>query len=71
MDQGGIGGVGGRELLAFARERRPDLPVLLITGFAGDAAPTPDAPVLRKPFDRNALAAALDALESRSENAPP
>ena len=65
------GGVGGRELLAFARERRPDLPVLLITGFAGDAAPTPDAPVLRKPFDRNALAAALDALESRSENAPP
>ena len=44
--------------------------MLLITGFAGDAATIPEAPVLRKPFDRDALSAALDALETRSENAP-
>ena len=65
------GGVGGRELLAFARDRRPDLPVLLITGFAGDAASFPDAPVLRKPFDRSGLAAALDALATPDHESPP
>lgn len=69
------GGVGGRELLAHARRTRPDLPVLLITGYAGDAGNLPespvDAPVLRKPFDKRALGAALTLLELRTETPAP
>lgn len=58
-------GMGGRELAASARALRPQLPILLITGYAtGDAAPgNPDIPTLRKPFDRATLGAALAALE--------
>jgi two-component system cell cycle sensor histidine kinase/response regulator CckA len=53
--------VGGREVLARIRERRPDLPVVLMTGYAGPEAeriePLPDA-WLRKPFS---MAELLDA----------
>ncbi len=65
------GGIGGAELLALAREQRPDLPVLLVTGYAGDTAPTPDAPILRKPFDKSALAAAIEQLEQTREASTP
>lgn len=65
------GGLGGRELALLARELRPDLPVLLITGYASDSALVDvtdiDIPVLRKPFERNALEAALSALESHKD----
>ncbi|MBN9698327.1 MAG: PAS-domain containing protein [Zoogloea sp.] len=65
-------GMGGRELAASARALRPQLPILLITGYAtGDAAPgNPDIPTLRKPFDRATLGAALAALEFPETPAP-
>ncbi len=58
-------GLGGRELAATARSLRPQLPILLITGYATGDAPAdgPSIPTLRKPFDRAALAAALAALD--------
>ncbi|MFN3987641.1 MAG: PAS-domain containing protein [Rhodocyclaceae bacterium] len=69
------GGMGGRELAAFARARRPSLPVLLITGYASDGARMGindvDVPVLRKPFDRAALEVALIALDPHQEPTVP
>ncbi|MDO9599426.1 MAG: PAS-domain containing protein [Azoarcus sp.] len=65
------GGIGGRELAARARALRPDLPILLITGYASAESendPTAaDIPVLRKPFDQAALAAALNELDPPEE----
>lgn len=73
------GGIGGRELARHAKERRQDLPVLLITGYASDGALAGvadlDVPVLRKPFSRDALDAALRSLDThatvRQESAHP
>lgn len=61
------GGLDGPALARRARELRPELPVLLITGYAtqtpaGDS-PALAIPVLRKPFDRDALAATLRNLQ--------
>ncbi len=60
------GGIGGRELARRARTLRPQLPILLVTGYASEATPTDelpaDVPTLRKPFDQAALAGALAAL---------
>jgi DNA-binding response OmpR family regulator len=60
------GGIGGRELARRARALRPQLPILLVTGYASEATPIDelpaDVPTLRKPFDQAALAAALAAL---------
>lgn len=68
------GGIGGRELAAHARSLRADLPILLITGYASSnssAAPeASDIPVLRKPFDQAALAAALQNLNPPQEPLP-
>ncbi len=61
------GGINGRELAAHARLLRPQLPILLITGYAADDALEEVAEleiaILRKPFDRAALATALHRLE--------
>lgn len=69
------GGLGGRELALLARQLRPDLPVLLITGYASDGALDDvadiDVPILRKPFERKALEAALRSLESPQESLKP
>ena len=66
------GGIGGRELLEHARQTRPALPVLLITGYAGGAQEgPPQAALLRKPFDRDALAAALEQLHPPTEPTTP
>jgi PAS domain S-box-containing protein len=68
------GGIGGRELASRARRLRPGLPILLITGYAssttgpGAEHDVPDVPVLRKPFDETALAAALAELELPEES---
>lgn len=60
------GGIGGRELARRARALRPQLPILLVTGYASEATPTDelpaDVPTLRKPFDQATLAAALATL---------
>ncbi|MBW7862252.1 MAG: PAS-domain containing protein [Rhodocyclaceae bacterium] len=65
------GGIGGRDLAIRAKALRPDLPVLLITGYATEAALAGvadlDVPVLRKPFDRAGLDAALRALQAPLE----
>lgn len=62
----GLPGLNGRQLADAARERRPDLPVMLITGYAGDALKGADlAPrmeIIRKPFALDALAAGVSTL---------
>jgi PAS domain S-box-containing protein len=68
------GGIGGKALAEFARRHRPELPVLLITGYAstqtGGEDTTPDVPVLRKPFDVTVLARTVDQLLADVESAP-
>ncbi|MFO1062001.1 MAG: PAS domain-containing protein [Dongiaceae bacterium] len=51
----------GAELAQAVRDRRPDLPVLLITGYAG-AENEPDLPRLAKPFRQGDLAARVQAV---------
>jgi two-component system cell cycle sensor histidine kinase/response regulator CckA len=54
--------IDGREVLRVLRERRPELPVVLMTGYAGPDSTegvTPDA-WLRKPFSLKDLLAVLD-----------
>ena len=55
-------GMNGATLARLAHERRPRLPILMITGYAEQEAfetNTPDVPVLRKPFKRAQLAARI------------
>jgi signal transduction histidine kinase/CheY-like chemotaxis protein len=63
----------GVELVRRAREVRPTLPVLFVTGYVGDTGDADafgDASVLRKPFTLSALAKALaGALPDRGEAA--
>ncbi len=59
-DVGLPGGLNGRQIADAARERRPGLPVLFITGYAGNALQGQLAPgmqVIGKPFALDALAA--------------
>ena len=55
------GGINGVELAKLARARRPDLPIVLTTGYAGDrfGDEAIDWPVLRKPFRAEQLAAIM------------
>jgi PAS domain S-box-containing protein len=56
----GLPGLNGRQLADAAREKRPELPVILITGYAGraleDGELAPGMEVVRKPFALPALA---------------
>ena len=48
----------GAALIAEARKLRPDQKFLMVTGYSDSdaiAAACPDTPILRKPFDGNAL----------------
>ena len=64
-------GMNGADVAATVRAFRPDLPVLMITGYADTetvAALAPGIPMLRKPFEAGALLAAVgDALGSGSK----
>ena len=64
------GGLDGHELARRARMLRPALPILLVTGYTGERPEGGDTaaqlPVLRKPFDPPALAAALAALATQA-----
>jgi signal transduction histidine kinase/CheY-like chemotaxis protein len=67
----GLPGLNGRQLADAALAIKPDLPVLLITGFAGNALSDLELPpgmeILRKPFPLDELAARVRAiLEQRS-----
>lgn len=52
----------GTELARQLRERRPGLPVLIISGYAGVEGIAPDLPRLVKPFRRAELEAAMAEL---------
>ena len=58
-------GMNGADLVLQAREQRPMLPALIITGYAGaeglDRLP-PDVAILRKPFQREDLVHAVKGL---------
>ena len=54
------GSINGRSLARLVRQRMPDAVVLLMTGYdSGQELQSGDQPLLRKPFDRSQLAAAL------------
>jgi CheY-like chemotaxis protein len=65
-DIGLPGGTNGRQLARTVRQHLPDLPVLLITGYAGQAAAGSEPPdrvsLLSKPFSFEALAARVESL---------
>ncbi len=61
----GLPGLNGGQLAEAARERRPGLPVLFITGYAGDALEgrlAPGMQVIGKPFALDALVAQVRAM---------
>jgi len=68
----GLPGLNGRQLADAAREKRSDLPVILITGYAGkaldDAELAPGMEVMRKPFALRALA---NRVRARLAETPP
>ena len=58
------GGVSGLQLARQARELRPELPILLTSGYVGPAgqACTTEFPLIDKPYEQNLLAAKLREL---------
>jgi len=68
-------GLNGAETALMARRRHPDLPIVLVTGYADSDAleklADDGAVILRKPFEQAELMAAIDAaLNPRPERAP-
>jgi signal transduction histidine kinase len=56
--------MGGRELLRLGRERYPQLPMLLMSGYELEATSDDEGPLLKKPFSAAELARAVrDALD--------
>ena len=58
-------GMNGIELAHAARRRRPELPVLFVTGFGGNALPADQPPpgeLLRKPFRAAELVAMVSTM---------
>jgi nitrogen-specific signal transduction histidine kinase/CheY-like chemotaxis protein len=54
--------MGGRELVAQVRGMQPELPVVFLSGYSDEAAPTPDGPhdaFVHKPFTSETLLSAL------------
>jgi CheY-like chemotaxis protein len=65
-------GMSGTQLAAELRRRRPDLPVLFMSGYTSGPAPggqelPPDAPLIRKPFDTETLLRELRRVLTRHE----
>ena len=64
-------GMTGAQLAQAARALRPDLPILLATGYADlPGGVGADLPRLGKPYDRRQLAARIEALLGRAAAAP-
>ena len=63
-------GMSGTDLAREVRHRRPNLPVLIISGYADMEGIAPDLPRLTKPFRKNELAASLAALTHQSTLRP-
>lgn len=69
-------GMNGKELALAARALRPDLPVLLTSGYETQSVGEKDAPadsfeLLRKPYRREQLMAAVGRVLDPREQAPP
>ncbi|MNW04425.1 hypothetical protein D3C71_2005130 [compost metagenome] len=69
-------GMNGKELALAARALRPDLPVLLTSGYETQSVGEKDAPadsfeLLRKPYRREQLMAAIGRVLDPREQAPP
>jgi PAS domain S-box-containing protein len=56
------GGITGIELARKLRQRFPELPILLTTGYSEQVTATQGFPVLQKPYELNALAEAVGSL---------
>jgi signal transduction histidine kinase/CheY-like chemotaxis protein len=56
------GGISGIELARKVRERFPELPILLTTGYSEQVGATQGFPVLQKPYEMGALAGAITKL---------
>jgi PAS domain S-box-containing protein len=70
-DVGLPGGMNGRQVADAARQARPSLPVLFITGYAGSALQDQLAPgmkVIAKPFTLDALAARISSMLGEPPN---
>lgn len=55
-------GMSGTDLARSLRERRPDLPILLVSGYAEVEGVAPDLARLVKPFRKDELAASLSSM---------
>ena len=72
-DVGLPGGLNGRQVAERAREYKPGLPVVFITGYAGSALDEDMAPgmvVIGKPFTLDALVASMRRLADGSQTLP-
>jgi len=67
------GGISGIDLARQLRERRPDLPVVLATGYSRYAPQIVDEGfiLVEKPYSRDALAAAIHAAVERAATVGP
>ena len=59
------GGISGIELARKVRDRFPELPILLTTGYSEQVAGTHGFPVLQKPYELETLASALGKILKR------
>ena len=53
------GGISGIELARKVRDRFPELPILLTTGYSEQVSATEGFPVLQKPYELKSLADAV------------
>jgi CheY-like chemotaxis protein len=63
-------GMTGVELARSIRSSRPDLPVLIVSGYAEAEGIAPEIPRLTKPFRNAELAGCLSGILTRSAGAP-
>ncbi len=56
------GGISGIELARKVRDRFPELPILLTTGYSEQVTGSHGFPVLQKPYEMDTLASALGNL---------
>jgi DNA-binding NtrC family response regulator len=63
------GGMDGAALANAIRARRPELPVLLVTGFSPSASHA-DFPIIRKPFDFSELSRTVARLIAEAKQPP-
>jgi CheY-like chemotaxis protein len=59
------GGISGLELARKVRDRYPELPILLTTGYSEEVGSTHGFPVLQKPYEMESLAGALGKILKR------